>query len=611
MVGSNRLPSFKSLNQMAGKGRFETSGLMSPPLCIDLGERISDVRAGCLNKHGPACAFPNRTPTRHAFAAPCLEPCLPPFFPVESWSLRSDIRNLDHQVLPLHWYGKSLNQFEICVARSLRQVKGLLCEEVTYDTPSNTKRGSIVCMSSKDTCATPHAGASTRQDLNSYSVLRGQCNTPFRHQPSLVRDQRPCRKLYLSLPSHLPLASLPGNLLGLRYSPPSSCSPHLHLTKSNREMKKETSLPRYLERNGTLTPLIHLRCPASSGIAGGRYRSSGRYAGAVSLSVANMGVHKMPRRSNSSPRSPSKVGNPPSDSRGTGRRCFVPASDPSGNFGDVPSCVLNSDTDFLASSDPLPDKHSLQSIASFPATLQSQINALELDLQNSGNNNSGYVYGGKNCEDPLTLRLDNSTLLGFPQDEEDIAKIIREIPRVSTHNIKLLHDSLTGHLSNIRRVAMEGISETKKYIRMESKFRNFSDSDIRRRLRVVSAKFRLTRSRVLQKFEGYARNRRWIENVATRQRRGRLTHSQNNTLRLWLFTYFRNPYPDNVSKEKLMEETNLSMTQVSNWLINARSRVWKPTLDSLSAEGLRGAKTMLQLNAARRDGDVLLEKRNS
>lgn len=41
---------------------------------------------------------------------------------------------------------------------------------------------------------------------------------------------------------------------------------------------------------------------------------------------------------------------------------------------------------------------------------------------------------------------------------------------------------------------------------------------------------------------------------------------------------FQNPYPTDVDKLKLVEQTNLSLVQVENWFINARRRILQKML---------------------------------
>lgn len=58
-------------------------------------------------------------------------------------------------------------------------------------------------------------------------------------------------------------------------------------------------------------------------------------------------------------------------------------------------------------------------------------------------------------------------------------------------------------------------------------------------------------------------------------------------LRAWLFEHFLNPYPSDVDKHILARQTGLSRSQVSNWFINARVRLWKPMVEEMYVEEMK------------------------
>ncbi|XP_047093685.1 BEL1-like homeodomain protein 4 [Lolium rigidum] len=60
-----------------------------------------------------------------------------------------------------------------------------------------------------------------------------------------------------------------------------------------------------------------------------------------------------------------------------------------------------------------------------------------------------------------------------------------------------------------------------------------------------------------------------------------------SVLRAWLFEHFLHPYPSDVDKHILARQTGLSRSQVSNWFINARVRLWKPMVEEMYAEEMK------------------------
>ncbi|KAH9302875.1 hypothetical protein KI387_014458 [Taxus chinensis] len=61
-------------------------------------------------------------------------------------------------------------------------------------------------------------------------------------------------------------------------------------------------------------------------------------------------------------------------------------------------------------------------------------------------------------------------------------------------------------------------------------------------------------------------------------------------LRAWLFEHFLHPYPSDADKHLLARQTGLSRSQISNWFINARVRLWKPMVEEMYQEEAREAQ---------------------
>ncbi|KAK4799687.1 hypothetical protein SAY86_025052 [Trapa natans] len=72
-------------------------------------------------------------------------------------------------------------------------------------------------------------------------------------------------------------------------------------------------------------------------------------------------------------------------------------------------------------------------------------------------------------------------------------------------------------------------------------------------------------------------------NIPWRPQRG-LPERAVSVLRAWLFEHFLHPYPKDSDKQMLAKQTGLTRSQVSNWFINARVRLWKPMIEDMYTE---------------------------
>ncbi|OVA08466.1 Homeobox domain [Macleaya cordata] len=68
-----------------------------------------------------------------------------------------------------------------------------------------------------------------------------------------------------------------------------------------------------------------------------------------------------------------------------------------------------------------------------------------------------------------------------------------------------------------------------------------------------------------------------------RPQRG-LPEKSVSVLRAWMFQNFLHPYPNDAEKHLLAIRSGLTRSQVSNWFINARVRLWKPMIEEMHAE---------------------------
>ncbi|KAJ7978496.1 BEL1-like homeodomain protein 6 [Quillaja saponaria] len=94
------------------------------------------------------------------------------------------------------------------------------------------------------------------------------------------------------------------------------------------------------------------------------------------------------------------------------------------------------------------------------------------------------------------------------------------------------------------------------------------------RLRYVERKLR--QQRALQQL-GMMQQHAW------RPQRG-LPENSVSILRAWLFEHFLHPYPKDSDKIMLARQAGLTRSQVSNWFINARVRLWKPMVEEMYKE---------------------------
>ncbi|GMJ12741.1 BEL1-like homeodomain 6 [Hibiscus trionum] len=94
------------------------------------------------------------------------------------------------------------------------------------------------------------------------------------------------------------------------------------------------------------------------------------------------------------------------------------------------------------------------------------------------------------------------------------------------------------------------------------------------RLRYIEKQLR--QQKALQQF-GIMQQHAW------RPQRG-LPENSVSILRAWLFEHFLHPYPKDSEKIMLARQTGLTRSQVSNWFINARVRLWKPMVEEMYKE---------------------------
>ncbi|XP_047938419.1 BEL1-like homeodomain protein 7 [Salvia hispanica] len=132
---------------------------------------------------------------------------------------------------------------------------------------------------------------------------------------------------------------------------------------------------------------------------------------------------------------------------------------------------------------------------------------------------------------------------------------------ISRH-FRCLHDAINGQIQVARRsLGEEDASSNERGVGIS-------------RLRYVDQQLR--QQRALQQL-GMMQQHAW------RPQRG-LPESSVSILRAWLFEHFLHPYPKDSEKIMLARQTGLTRSQVSNWFINARVRLWKPMVEEMYKE---------------------------
>ncbi|CAD5173238.1 unnamed protein product [Musa acuminata subsp. malaccensis] len=137
---------------------------------------------------------------------------------------------------------------------------------------------------------------------------------------------------------------------------------------------------------------------------------------------------------------------------------------------------------------------------------------------------------------------------------------------ISCH-FRCLRDAINGQIQATRKNLGEADNSSSK-------------SGLLSRLRNIDQKLR--QQSALQQF-GSMQQHTW------RPQRG-LPESSVSILRAWLFEHFLHPiicfasYPKESEKLILARQTGLSRSQVTNWFINARVRLWKPMIEDMYKE---------------------------
>ncbi|KAG7568187.1 POX domain [Arabidopsis thaliana x Arabidopsis arenosa] len=161
------------------------------------------------------------------------------------------------------------------------------------------------------------------------------------------------------------------------------------------------------------------------------------------------------------------------------------------------------------------------------------------------------------------------------------AKLISMVETVE-QRYKQYHDQMQTIVSSFEKAA--GLGSANSYTHMA--------------LQTISKQFRAVKDMICLQIKHINKLLRRKECDEQLKQLGKMAHHHSNAwrpqrglpekavsiLRSWLFEHFLHPYPRDLDKVMLAKQTGLTKSQVSNWFINARVRVWKPMVGELYLE---------------------------
>jgi hypothetical protein len=197
--------------------------------------------------------------------------------------------------------------------------------------------------------------------------------------------------------------------------------------------------------------------------------------------------------------------------------------------------------------------------------------------------------------------------------DQDIAKEVGEISADERKNLQSKMTKLSAMLDEVDRRYNQYSSQMKV---VEASFEMIAGSGAaksytRLALRTISCHFRCLRDAICKHIQMTSRSLgekdddalntrllprlRYVDKKIRQQKNiGVLQHSwrpqrglpENSVsiLRAWLFEHFLHPYPKDSEKIMLARQTGLTRSQVANWFINARVRLWKPMVEDMYKE---------------------------
>ncbi|XP_078428153.1 homeobox protein ATH1-like isoform X2 [Wolffia australiana] len=179
----------------------------------------------------------------------------------------------------------------------------------------------------------------------------------------------------------------------------------------------------------------------------------------------------------------------------------------------------------------------------------------------SHNENDGSTSSSCSSE-----RCDGRSSLGFAEKK----KLIAMLETLEEGYNRCLHELQTA-VSNFHAVTNSQVGQFAAHLALRAISRLHD-----------SLRDKLT-AQILSPDHPTADNDRSLPSPQKRSVRG-LPEKSVSVLRAWMFQNFLHPYPKDSEKQFLAMKSGLTRSQVSNWFINARVRLWKPMIEEMHSE---------------------------
>lgn len=186
-------------------------------------------------------------------------------------------------------------------------------------------------------------------------------------------------------------------------------------------------------------------------------------------------------------------------------------------------------------------------------------------------------------KDPTLFEVKKQTknLFELPLDEFN-ARIVTEFPNAMINKVKMANEKrkeaiglLREYSSKISKVHKDCIE---KLIATTSKDESMNEAKKKEIVNMFYNNFKCAKDMIRNLIDEEIRK---LIEKSVKGRNRPLPENSKQILKDWFLEHFKHPYPNDKEKEDIMESTGLTKTQVNNWFINKRVRVWRPLIKKL------------------------------